>query len=77
MQFPFMFENATALGFFSTFAVPSIAKVLKSSRGFESACQLRYDDTMLLMHEIGEFGPRSDRGRRAIERVNTIHARTR
>jgi len=37
--------------------------------------QVRYDDTLLLMHEIGEFGPRSERGSAAIKRVNAIHAR--
>ena len=76
VEFPFMFEAGTSLGFFSTFAVPTIAGVLRSTRGFECACQVRYDDTMLLMHEIGEFGCRSERGKAAIQRVNSIHART-
>ena len=76
VEFPFMFEAGTSLGFFSTFAVPTIAVILRSTRGFELACQLRYDDTMLLMHEIGEHGTRSARGKAALERVKAIHART-
>jgi hypothetical protein len=76
VEFPFMFENATALGFFSTFAAPKIASTLQHTRGFELGCQARYDDTMILMHEIGEHGLRSARGHAALERVNAIHART-
>lgn len=76
VEFPFMFEAGTSLGFFSTFAVPTIAAVLRSTRGFELACQVRYDDTMLLMHEIGEHGTRTARGKAALERVKAIHART-
>ena len=76
VEFPFMFEAGTSLGFFSTFAVPSIAAVLKATRGFECGCQVRYDDTMLLMHEIGEHGCRSARGKAALGRVRSIHART-
>lgn len=75
VEFGLMWEGGTALGFFSTFAVPSISAVLDSSKGFERACQARHDDTLLLMHEIGEFGPRSERGAAALRRVNEIHRR--
>jgi len=76
VEFPFMFDAGTSLGFFSTFAVPTIAAVLRRTREFSRGCQARYDDTALLMHEIGEKGPRSRRGRAALRRVNEIHART-
>jgi hypothetical protein len=33
-----------------------------------------YDDTSIIMHEIGEHGAGSRRGGRAIERLNAIHA---
>ena len=75
MEFPFMFEAGTSFGFFNTFAVPSISAVLDHSRGFAVCPQVRYDDTALLMHEVGEFGPRSARGRAALARVDAIHAR--
>ena len=77
LEFPFMFEAGTSFGFFATFAVPSISAVLAGSKGFSTCPQVRYDDTAILMHEIGEFGPRSERGRAAIARVNEIHGRHR
>lgn len=75
VEFPLMFDIGTHVGFFSTFAVPSIAAVLNATRGFELACQLRYDDSVLLMREVSESGCRSARGAAALKRVNEIHGR--
>jgi len=75
LEFPFMWEAATSFGFFSTFAVPSISSVLDASKGFAFCPQLRYDDTAILMHEIGEHGPRSKRGAAALARTRQIHSK--
>ena len=75
LEFPFMYDAGTSFGFFNTFAIPSISAVLDHSQGFAVCPQVRYDDTAILMHEVGEFGPRSRRGAAALARVNAIHAR--
>jgi hypothetical protein len=72
-DFPQDTEIALALAFFRTFAVPSIAAILDATRQFERAGQKRYDDTTLLLGEILEHGPDSERGRAAIRRLNRIH----
>ena len=77
VEFPFMFETGISLGFFSTFAIPSIAATLRATRAFECACQMRFDDTNILMHEVGEFGCQSARGMAALKRINEIHGRHR
>lgn len=74
-DFPQDTEIALALAFFRTFAVPSIAAVLDETRQFADHGQKRYDDTTLLLSEILENGPDSERGRAAMRRMNQIHAR--
>ena len=74
LEFPWIFDLATEFGFLATFAVPSISHILLGSGAFGSAAQKRYDDTRIIMHEIGENGVASQRGCRAIERLNAIHA---
>ena len=73
-DFPQDTEIALALAFFRTFAIPSIAAVLDVTGEFERAGQKRYDDTTLLLSEMLEHGPDSERGRAAIRRINRIHA---
>jgi hypothetical protein len=72
-DFPQDTEIALALAFFRTFAIPSIAAILAATRQFERAGQKRYDDTTLLLGELLEHGPESERGRAAIRRINRIH----
>jgi hypothetical protein len=74
LEFPLIFDVATEFGFLATFAVPSISTILHGSGAFGSAAQKRYDDTRIIMHDIGENGVASPRGSRAIERLNAIHA---
>jgi uncharacterized protein (DUF2236 family) len=54
--------------------VPSIAKLLDETGEFGQRTQKRYDDTDLLIAEFLENGHSSERGRRAIRRMNQIHA---
>lgn len=70
-----MFDVGTSIGFLSTFAVPSISAVLDGSKSFACCSQVRYDDTLILMREIVEFGARSARGQAAFDRLNAVHAR--
>ena len=61
-----MWEFGTSFGFFSTFAGDGrrSRRVLSASKGFELCPQARYDDTAILIHEIGEHGPPPRRARR-------------
>jgi len=65
------------MALFRTFASPRIGAVLNGSGEFAARAQKRYDDTDLIVSEIVENGFDSERGQRAIERMNAIHARFR
>ncbi|EPX58320.1 hypothetical protein D187_004076 [Cystobacter fuscus DSM 2262] len=73
----FVWDSRKALEFalFRTYAVPSIGKLLDSTGEFTRRTQKRYDDTDLLIAEFLESGYDSDRGRRAIRRMNQLHHR--
>jgi hypothetical protein len=73
-EFPWDTETALSLALFRTFAVPSISRILASTGEFTERARKRYDDTELLLAEIGEHGYGSDRGRTAIRRINRMHA---
>jgi hypothetical protein len=73
-EFPWDTETALSLALFRTFAVPSISRILASTGEFTGRARKRYDDTELLLAEIGEHGYGSDRGRTAIRRINRMHA---
>jgi hypothetical protein len=73
-EFPWDYTRALELALFRTFAVPFIGDVLDRSGEFRERTQRRYDDTALLLGEVLEHGPDSDRGRAAIRRINRQHA---
>jgi len=74
-EFPWDTTRALELALFRTFAVPSVAEVLDASGEFAQAPQKRYDDTDLILSTIVEAGYDSEDGKRAIRRMNNIHAR--
>jgi hypothetical protein len=74
-EFPFDVTRALELAFFRTFAVPSIAEVLASTREFTERSRKRYDDTDLLISTFTEEGHSSAAGRAAIRRMNQMHGR--
>jgi hypothetical protein len=74
-DFPFDTTRALELALFRTFAVPSIGGLLAATGEFERSPQKRYDDTDLLVSELMEHGYRSDRGQRALARINALHGR--
>lgn len=74
-EFPFDMVRSLEFALFRTFAVPSIASLLDRTGEFAQRAQKRYDDTDLIMSQIYEFGYDSEKGKRAIERMNSLHGR--
>lgn len=74
-DFPFDTTRALELALFRTFAVPSIGGLLAATGEFERRTQKRYDDTDLLVSELMEHGYTSERGKRALARINELHGR--
>jgi hypothetical protein len=75
LEFPFDTARALELAFFKTFAAPRIAELLDSTGEFTERGQKRYDDTDLLISGFSEDGWDGELGRRALRRMNQIHAR--
>ncbi len=74
-EFPFDTTRALEFALFRTFCVPSIGALLDRTREFGERAQKRYDDTDLILSELMELGYDSERGRRALARMNEIHGR--
>ncbi|HEX7440477.1 MAG TPA: oxygenase MpaB family protein [Caldimonas sp.] len=77
VTFPWDTTRSLELALFRTFASPRIGGLLHGSGEFEARTQKRYDDTDLIVSEIVEHGFDSERGGRAIARMNALHARFR
>jgi hypothetical protein len=74
-DFPFDTTRALEFALFRTFCVPSIGALLDRTGEFTQRTQKRYDDTDLIVSEIMENGYDSERGARAIARMNALHGR--
>lgn len=74
-EFPFDTTRALEMALFRTFCVPSISGLLDRTGEFRQRSQKRYDDTDILISELMEWGYSSDRGQRAIQRMNQLHGR--
>jgi hypothetical protein len=74
-EYPWMMQKSLEFALFRTYAVPSIGALLDTTRQFARHGQKRYDDTSLLIAEFVEHGYDSERGRRAIRRMNALHGR--
>ena len=75
VDFPFDTTRALELALFRTFGVPSISSLLHRTGEFERRAQKRYDDTDIIVSELLEHGYDSDRGKKALARMNEIHGR--
>jgi len=75
VAFPWDTTRSLELALFRTFASPRIGGLLHATGEFEARSQKRYDDTDLIVRQIVEHDYESDRGRRAIARMNAIHGR--
>jgi hypothetical protein len=73
LEFPWDMNQALSFALFRTYAVPSIGRLLDQTGEFARDTQRRYDDTGLLLDEPARSGLHSDRGRRAIRRINQMH----
>lgn len=74
-DFPFDTTRALEFALFRTFCVPSISALLDRTAEFRVRAQKRYDDTDLIVSELMEWGYDSERGRRALRRLNQLHGR--
>jgi hypothetical protein len=72
-EFPWDMNQALSFALFRTYAVPSIGRLLDETGQFEQDTQKRYDDTALLLDAVSIDGLHSERGRRAIRRINQMH----
>ncbi|GAB3697707.1 oxygenase MpaB family protein [Spirosoma flavus] len=72
-EFPFDMTRALELALFHTYASPRISGLLARTGEFTNHGQKRYDDTSRLIAEFMESGYDSERGKRAIARMNWIH----
>lgn len=72
-DFPWDFDQGTAIAFLRDFGVPSIARLLDRTRQFEDHGIKRYDDTLVFQEEAVLEGVDSERSRRAVDRLNRIH----
>ena len=75
LEFPFDTTRALELALFRTYCVPSISTLLDRTGEFGQRAQKRYDDTDILISEMVDWGYDSERGRRAISRINALHGR--
>ncbi len=74
-EFPFDTTRALELALFRTFAVAKGSALLAGTGEFTERPQKRYDDTVLILAEILEYGYDSDRGRAALRQMNRLHGR--
>jgi hypothetical protein len=72
-EFPFDTTRSLEFALFRTYAVPGVAELLDRTGEFARAPQKRYDDTDLILSELYENGYDSERGRRALRRMNQQH----
>jgi hypothetical protein len=74
-EFPFDTTRSLEFALFRTFCVPRIARLLDGTGEFRNHAQKRYDDTDIIVSELMEHGYSSERGRRALARMNAQHGR--
>src|SRR6516165_10030799 len=74
-DFPFDTTRSLEFALFRTFCVPSIGGLLDRTGEFFQRAQKRYDDTDIIVSELMEHGYDSERGKRALRRMNQLHGR--
>ena len=74
-EFPWDMTRSLEIALFRTFAVPAISALLDRTGEFRLRAQRRYDDTDILVSELLEWGYDSERGRKALRRINQQHGR--
>jgi hypothetical protein len=74
-EFPFDTTRSLEFALYRTYCVPSISALLDQTGEFAARPQKRYDDTDLIVSELMEWGYDSERGKRALRRMNQLHGR--
>ena len=74
-EFPFDTTRALEFALFRTYCVPSISSLLDRTGEFRNRPEKRYDDTDIIISELIEWGYDSERGARALARMNQLHGR--
>ncbi len=74
-EFPWDYNQGTAIAFLRDFGIPSISGLLHETGEFEHRGQKRYDDTILIGYEATVDTLESPRGRAAMRHLNRIHGR--
>jgi hypothetical protein len=74
-EFPFDTTRALEFALFRSFASPRVSALLDRTGEFAHRAQKRYDDTDIIVSELMEWGYDSERGRRALARMNQLHGR--
>src|SRR5438874_7661916 len=74
-EFPFDTTRALEFALFRTFCVPAVSALLDRTGEFFTRAQKRYDDTDIIVSELMEWGYDSERGKRALRRMNQLHGR--
>lgn len=72
-EFPWDFEQSLALALFRTFAVPEIGELLDRTQEFARRTQKRYDDTTVVLQEVGDFIGGESGDRTGVRRLNQMH----
>lgn len=72
-DFPWDFDQGTAIAFLRDYGVPSIARLLDRTQQFEGDGIKRYDDTLVFQEEAVADGIDSPRAKAAVDRLNRIH----
>jgi hypothetical protein len=74
-EFPFDTTRSLEFALYRTYCVPSVSALLDRTGEFAARPQKRYDDTDIIVSELMEWGYESERGKRALRRMNQIHGR--
>jgi hypothetical protein len=72
-DFPWDFDQGTAIAFLRDYGVPSISRLLDRTGEFEDHGVKRYDDTLFFQEEAILEGVDSERSHAALRRLNQIH----
>jgi hypothetical protein len=73
LEFPWDMYQALSFALFRTYAVPTIGQLLQHTGEFTTRIQKRYDDTVLILDAVLEYGFDRPTGRAAIRRMNQMH----
>ncbi len=72
-EFPWDMEQSLSLALFRTFAVPEIGELLDRTGEFTERGQQRYDDTTVVLQEVGDFVGGETDDRTGVRRLNQMH----